>query len=140
MILGGDLNMHPQDLGNRLLRTSTGLRDSYSEAAEFDVGSRVRCKWNIVTLFKENRGDGDQASSEKVLQICTQGHLNQKCHRQSGEIWSFPWISTVGLTSAATLALNKQEFYIHWQNKQSINYNSSLTTCGKHSLNGRVLK
>lgn len=41
VILAGDLNMHPQDLGNRLLRTSTGLRDSYAEAAKFDVGSRV---------------------------------------------------------------------------------------------------
>lgn len=39
VILGGDLNMHPQDLGNRLLRTSTGLRDSYLEAPKFDVGS-----------------------------------------------------------------------------------------------------
>lgn len=39
VILGGDLNMHPQDLGNRLLRTYTGLRDSYLETAKFDVGS-----------------------------------------------------------------------------------------------------
>lgn len=38
VILGGDLNMHPQDLGNRLLRTYTGLRDSYLETAKFDVG------------------------------------------------------------------------------------------------------
>ncbi|KAF7669920.1 hypothetical protein LDENG_00110610 [Lucifuga dentata] len=36
VILGGDLNMHPQDLGNRLLRASTGLRDSYLETAKFD--------------------------------------------------------------------------------------------------------
>lgn len=39
VILGGDLNMHPQDLGNRLLKASTGLRDSYSETRKFDVGS-----------------------------------------------------------------------------------------------------
>lgn len=39
VILGGDLNMHPQDLGCRLLRTSTGLRDSYMETSKFDVGS-----------------------------------------------------------------------------------------------------
>lgn len=39
VIVGGDLNMHPQDLGNRLLRTYTGLRDSYLETAKFDVGS-----------------------------------------------------------------------------------------------------
>lgn len=38
VILGGDLNMHPQDLGCRLLRTSTGLRDSYLETSKFDVG------------------------------------------------------------------------------------------------------
>lgn len=36
VILGGDLNMHPQDLGNRLLKASTGLRDSYLETAKFD--------------------------------------------------------------------------------------------------------
>lgn len=36
VILGGDLNMHPQDLGNRLMRTYTGLRDSYLETAKFD--------------------------------------------------------------------------------------------------------
>ncbi|XP_074527217.1 sphingomyelin phosphodiesterase 2 [Halichoeres trimaculatus] len=36
VIVGGDLNMHPQDLGNRLLRTYTGLRDSYLETDKFD--------------------------------------------------------------------------------------------------------
>uniref|UniRef100_A0A671YY16 Sphingomyelin phosphodiesterase 2 n=1 Tax=Sparus aurata TaxID=8175 RepID=A0A671YY16_SPAAU len=48
VILGGDLNMHPQDLGNRLLRTSTGLRDSYSETAKFDG-----CE-NGMTLIADN--------------------------------------------------------------------------------------
>ncbi|XP_029908268.1 sphingomyelin phosphodiesterase 2 [Myripristis murdjan] len=36
VIVGGDLNMHPQDLGNRLLRAYTGLRDSYLDTAKFD--------------------------------------------------------------------------------------------------------
>ncbi|XP_040890077.1 sphingomyelin phosphodiesterase 2 [Toxotes jaculatrix] len=36
VILGGDLNMHPEDLGNRLLRVYTGLRDSYLETDKFD--------------------------------------------------------------------------------------------------------
>ncbi|CAJ1050249.1 sphingomyelin phosphodiesterase 2 [Xyrichtys novacula] len=36
VIVGGDLNMHPQDLGNRLLRTYTGLHDSYLETTKFD--------------------------------------------------------------------------------------------------------
>ncbi|XP_031423631.1 sphingomyelin phosphodiesterase 2 [Clupea harengus] len=36
VILGGDFNMHPQDLGCRLLRTSTGLRDCYTETDKFD--------------------------------------------------------------------------------------------------------
>uniref|UniRef100_H3DLR5 Sphingomyelin phosphodiesterase 2 n=1 Tax=Tetraodon nigroviridis TaxID=99883 RepID=H3DLR5_TETNG len=48
VILGGDLNMHPQDLGCRLLRTSTGLRDSYLETSKFDG-----CE-NGVTLIPEN--------------------------------------------------------------------------------------
>lgn len=39
VILGGDLNMHPQDLGSRLLRSYTGLQDSYLEAAKFDVSN-----------------------------------------------------------------------------------------------------
>lgn len=48
VILGGDLNMHPQDLGNRLLRTSTGLRDSYLEASKFDGNE------NGITLISNN--------------------------------------------------------------------------------------
>ncbi|XP_056316569.1 sphingomyelin phosphodiesterase 2 [Danio aesculapii] len=36
VILGGDLNMHPDDLGTRLLRNYTGLQDSFTEAAAFD--------------------------------------------------------------------------------------------------------
>ncbi|XP_076133004.1 sphingomyelin phosphodiesterase 2a [Alosa pseudoharengus] len=36
VILGGDLNMHPQDLGMRLLRTHSGLRDCYTETDTFD--------------------------------------------------------------------------------------------------------
>nr|XP_057911562.1 sphingomyelin phosphodiesterase 2 [Doryrhamphus excisus] len=36
VILGGDLNMHPQDLGTRLLMSYTGLRDAYAEADQFD--------------------------------------------------------------------------------------------------------
>lgn len=39
VILGGDLNMHPDDLGTRLLRNYTGLQDSFSEAANFDVST-----------------------------------------------------------------------------------------------------
>ncbi|KAJ8265761.1 hypothetical protein COCON_G00148600 [Conger conger] len=36
VILGGDLNMHPQDLGNRLVRAYTGLRDCYTDTDKFD--------------------------------------------------------------------------------------------------------
>ncbi|XP_043098003.1 sphingomyelin phosphodiesterase 2 [Puntigrus tetrazona] len=36
VILGGDLNMHPDDLGTRLLRNYTGLLDCFSETANFD--------------------------------------------------------------------------------------------------------
>lgn len=48
VILGGDLNMHPQDLGNRLLRAYTGLQDSYLETAKFDG-----CE-NGMTLIVDN--------------------------------------------------------------------------------------
>ncbi|XP_019713214.1 sphingomyelin phosphodiesterase 2 [Hippocampus comes] len=36
VVLGGDLNMHPQDLGNRLLTSYTELRDAYAETDNFD--------------------------------------------------------------------------------------------------------
>ncbi|XP_030623685.1 sphingomyelin phosphodiesterase 2a [Chanos chanos] len=36
VVLGGDLNMHPQDLGTRLVQALTGLRDCYTEAQVFD--------------------------------------------------------------------------------------------------------
>lgn len=48
VIVSGDLNMHPQDLGNRLLRSYTGLRDSYLETAKFDG-----CE-NGMTLIADN--------------------------------------------------------------------------------------
>lgn len=48
VIVGGDLNMHPQDLGNRLLRSYTGLRDSYLETSKFDG-----CE-NGMTLIADN--------------------------------------------------------------------------------------
>ncbi|XP_008278105.1 sphingomyelin phosphodiesterase 2 isoform X2 [Stegastes partitus] len=48
ILLGGDLNMHPQDLGNRLLRSYTGLQDSYLETAKFDG-----CE-NGMTLIADN--------------------------------------------------------------------------------------
>ncbi|XP_022597957.1 sphingomyelin phosphodiesterase 2 [Seriola dumerili] len=48
VILGGDLNMHPQDLGNRLLMSYTGLRDSYLETDKFDG-----CE-NGLTLIADN--------------------------------------------------------------------------------------
>uniref|UniRef100_A0A3Q3B9S6 Sphingomyelin phosphodiesterase 2 n=1 Tax=Kryptolebias marmoratus TaxID=37003 RepID=A0A3Q3B9S6_KRYMA len=48
VILGGDLNMHPQDLGSRLLRSYTGLRDAYLETAKFDG-----CE-NGITLIADN--------------------------------------------------------------------------------------
>ncbi|KAL4623822.1 sphingomyelin phosphodiesterase 2 [Arapaima gigas] len=48
VILGGDLNMHPQDLGTRLLLTYTGLRDCYAETEQFDGCEEGR------TLIAEN--------------------------------------------------------------------------------------
>ncbi|XP_076214377.1 sphingomyelin phosphodiesterase 2 [Aptenodytes patagonicus] len=36
VLLGGDLNMHPEDVGIRLLRGWTGLRDAFAEAMRFE--------------------------------------------------------------------------------------------------------
>ncbi|XP_067913115.1 sphingomyelin phosphodiesterase 2-like [Heterodontus francisci] len=35
-VLGGDLNMHPCDLGNRLLQCYTGMKDSFLETEKFE--------------------------------------------------------------------------------------------------------
>lgn len=62
VIMGGDLNMHPQDLGCRLLMSYTGLRDCYTETAKFDVGnsknatqdnSFCSCAENIINCNKD---------------------------------------------------------------------------------------
>ncbi|NXF32453.1 NSMA phosphodiesterase, partial [Nyctibius bracteatus] len=42
VLLGGDLNMHPEDVGIRLLRGWTGLRDAFTEAARFEVGAGLQ--------------------------------------------------------------------------------------------------
>lgn len=39
VLLGGDLNMHPEDVGIRLLRGWTGLQDAFAEAMHFEVSS-----------------------------------------------------------------------------------------------------
>ncbi|NWW54831.1 NSMA phosphodiesterase, partial [Pedionomus torquatus] len=36
VLVGGDLNMHPEDVGIRLLRGWTGLRDAFTEATRFE--------------------------------------------------------------------------------------------------------
>ncbi|NXC10560.1 NSMA phosphodiesterase, partial [Orthonyx spaldingii] len=48
VLLGGDLNMHPEDVGIRLLRGWTGLQDAFAEAACFEG-----CK-NGCTLVPDN--------------------------------------------------------------------------------------
>ncbi|NWV52108.1 NSMA phosphodiesterase, partial [Daphoenositta chrysoptera] len=48
VLLGGDLNMHPEDVGIRLLRGWTGLRDAFAEARRFEG-----CK-NGCTLVPDN--------------------------------------------------------------------------------------
>ncbi|NWZ65616.1 NSMA phosphodiesterase, partial [Acrocephalus arundinaceus] len=42
VLLGGDLNMHPEDVGIRLLRGWTGLRDAFAEATHFE-GCKKGC-------------------------------------------------------------------------------------------------
>lgn len=39
VLLGGDLNMHPEDVGIRLLRGWAGLRDSFTAAERIEVGT-----------------------------------------------------------------------------------------------------
>lgn len=49
VLLGGDLNMHPEDVGIRLLRGWTGLQDAFAEAKHFEVSSRVEAgSWGAL--------------------------------------------------------------------------------------------
>lgn len=41
VLLCGDLNMHPKDLGCRLLKEWTGLCDAYLEAQDFQVRAHL---------------------------------------------------------------------------------------------------
>ncbi|XP_038551753.1 sphingomyelin phosphodiesterase 2-like [Micropterus salmoides] len=79
VILGGDLNMHPQDLGNRLLRTYTGLRDSYLETAKFDgcedgmtliADNPFICKKELVPFEKGIRIDYILFKGSSKVDIC----------------------------------------------------------------------
>ncbi|XP_015259394.1 PREDICTED: sphingomyelin phosphodiesterase 2 [Cyprinodon variegatus] len=65
VIMGGDLNMHPQDLGCRLLMSYTGLRDCYTETAKFDG-----CE-NGITLIADNLfvGKNELIPFEKGIRI-----------------------------------------------------------------------
>ncbi|XP_069797574.1 sphingomyelin phosphodiesterase 2 [Narcine bancroftii] len=49
-ILGGDLNMHPSDLGNRLLQCYTGMKDSFVETEKFE-GSEEGCTLQSQNCF-----------------------------------------------------------------------------------------
>lgn len=42
VLLCGDLNLHPKDLGCRLLKEWTGLRDAYLETRDFKVRTCLR--------------------------------------------------------------------------------------------------
>lgn len=52
VILAGDLNMHPTDLGIRLLQSYTGLKDCFNETANFDVSTETVLIWNIEAYDK----------------------------------------------------------------------------------------
>uniref|UniRef100_A0A8D0L9Q6 Sphingomyelin phosphodiesterase 2 n=1 Tax=Sphenodon punctatus TaxID=8508 RepID=A0A8D0L9Q6_SPHPU len=57
VLLGGDLNMHPEDVGIRLLRGWTGLRDSFAHTEKFE-GCKDGCTLvpdNCFTNKKEMR-------------------------------------------------------------------------------------
>lgn len=41
VLLGGDLNMHPEDIGIRLLQGWTGFRDSFVAAERVEVSISV---------------------------------------------------------------------------------------------------
>ncbi|CAL8401110.1 unnamed protein product [Arctogadus glacialis] len=62
VVLAGDFNMHPMDLGNRLLRTYADLRDAYVETPKFDG-----CE-DGGTMIAENPNN-DMVPPEKGIRI-----------------------------------------------------------------------
>ncbi|XP_076874936.1 sphingomyelin phosphodiesterase 2a [Brachyhypopomus gauderio] len=91
VIVGGDLNMHPEDLGNRLLRSYTGLRDCYTETDTFDG-----CEEGI-TLIADNHftKKQDLIPFEKGIRIDYilikgSGSVNIRCESMSTTKGSVP--------------------------------------------------
>uniref|UniRef100_A0AAY4CLP9 sphingomyelin phosphodiesterase n=1 Tax=Denticeps clupeoides TaxID=299321 RepID=A0AAY4CLP9_9TELE len=91
LVLGGDLNMHPQDLGCRLVRAHTGLRDCYSDTERFEG-----CE-DGITLIADNMftTKKDLIPFEKGIRIdyiLTKGSKNVcvKCESMSTTTGSVP--------------------------------------------------
>ncbi|NWI94916.1 NSMA phosphodiesterase, partial [Pitta sordida] len=55
VLLGGDLNMHPGDVGIRLLRGWTGLQDAFAEATRFE-GCKDGCTLVPDNCFTDKSG------------------------------------------------------------------------------------
>ncbi|XP_026857557.1 sphingomyelin phosphodiesterase 2a [Electrophorus electricus] len=91
VIVGGDLNMHPKDLGNRLIRAHTGLRDCYLDTNMFEG-----CEEGI-TLIADNHftKKQDLIPFEKGIRIDYilikgSGSVNVRCESMSTTKGSVP--------------------------------------------------
>ncbi|XP_067302986.1 sphingomyelin phosphodiesterase 2a isoform X2 [Pseudorasbora parva] len=122
VILGGDLNMHPQDLGNRLLRSHTGLRDCYTETDIFDgcddghtliADNHFTKKQDLIPFEKGIRIDYILfKSSQKVNMRCeslstTKGSVADK---------PFPYSDHEALTAELALLRSEDSRQHGWRN------------------------
>lgn len=130
VILGGDLNMHPSDLGCRLLCSYTGLKDSFCEAETFEgcEGGSTLIPENCFTSKEELRhfpqgiridyilykGSASYSIKCKHLQ-CTRGTVPGK---------TFPYSDHEVV--ASTLCVQKKERGTSTGNSHSEDFNLEL--------------
>ncbi|XP_053099486.1 sphingomyelin phosphodiesterase 2 isoform X5 [Hemicordylus capensis] len=71
MLLGGDLNMHPEDVGIRLLQAWAGLQDSFvaAEKVESLPQYKVRCNSHVTTTGTAPGKDIPYSDHEAVTAI-----------------------------------------------------------------------
>uniref|UniRef100_A0A4W5PQC7 Endonuclease/exonuclease/phosphatase domain-containing protein n=1 Tax=Hucho hucho TaxID=62062 RepID=A0A4W5PQC7_9TELE len=79
VIFGKDLNMHPQDLGNRLLWMYNGLWDSYTETPKFDGSSSVSIQCKSLSTTKGSVPDHPLPYSDHEALSCSCRPCRRRC-------------------------------------------------------------
>ncbi|KAH0618765.1 hypothetical protein JD844_018225 [Phrynosoma platyrhinos] len=86
VLLGGDLNMHPEDVGVRLLRGWVGLRDSFIAAEKVSVSTRV-------SSYEMNKNrKGMLVLTHSLIKGCEDGStlVPANCFTSKNELHCYP--------------------------------------------------